>query len=45
MKESWLFGVMGSWENPLACGLRDFLMRHSTPLFVRRFEDTLAYEV
>jgi 2-polyprenyl-6-methoxyphenol hydroxylase-like FAD-dependent oxidoreductase len=45
VRESWLFGVMAGWDNPIAAGLRDFLVRHTTPLFVRRFEETLAYEV
>jgi 2-polyprenyl-6-methoxyphenol hydroxylase-like FAD-dependent oxidoreductase len=45
VKESWLFGVMAGWDNPIACGVRDFLMRHTTPLLARRFEQTLAYEV
>lgn len=36
--QSWLFGKMAHWENPLAIGLRNFMMR-TTPsqLFIKRF--------
>jgi 2-polyprenyl-6-methoxyphenol hydroxylase-like FAD-dependent oxidoreductase len=45
VKESWLTGVVAGWDNPLVVGLRDMLMRHTTPLLLRRFEETLGYEV
>lgn len=30
-EQSWRIGRVGQWENPLACGLRDFLLRVTPP--------------
>ena len=44
--QSWKIGRIGQWENPLACGVRDFLLR-ITPAGVTRkaLEKAAGYEL
>jgi len=36
--QSWIFGQIAHWENPIAIGLRNFMMRYTpSQLFIKRF--------